>query len=325
MSDNRYWDLMSRYVSRDLSIEETEELLAWLGDDPERANMLKEFTDTWDATKNYPEDFEVDTKAGWNRLKNSLAVEEKVKPISAYTLIGLAASFLLVAFTAFWFYGNLNESDIIKVATSSGQSKELVLPDGSKVWINENSLISYSANLNAGNSREVKLEGEAFFDVAKNPDKPFNIETAGTTVHVLGTSFNVRQDNDGSTNVAVVSGKVSFKSSKNPKQELVLFAGDAGTISNEGYAGKIKLENQNFLYWKHKQLVFDNTTLPEVFKTLENCYHVNFQLHDESLQNHRITTSFNQASLAEVVDVLEILLDLKIEKTDSIYVVKKEQ
>lgn len=325
MNDDRYWDLMSKYVSRDLSIEETEELLTWLDDDPERANMLKELTDTWAVTKNYPENFDVDTQAGWNRLKNALGVEEKAKPISAYTLIGVAASLILVAFTAFWFYSNLNESDLINVATSSGESKELVLPDGSKIWINQNSLISYSANFNSDNSRDVKLAGEAFFDVAKNPDKPFQIETSGTIVRVLGTSFNVRQDEVGSINVAVVSGKVSFQSGKNPKKQLILLPGDAGTISKEGYAEKVKLENQNFLFWKNRQLDFVNATLSEVLKTIENSYHINFQLDDENLRTHRITTSFNQSSLTEVINVLEVLLDLKIEKTDSIYVVKKEQ
>ena len=65
MSEEKYWNLMSRYLSNELSLEETEELLTWLDDDPARADLLKELQDTWDATKNYPENFNVDTSAGW--------------------------------------------------------------------------------------------------------------------------------------------------------------------------------------------------------------------------------------------------------------------
>lgn len=327
MNDDRYWNLMSRYASRDLSIEETEELLEWLGDDPARANLLKEFTDTWDTTKNYPENFEVDTNAGWKKLKSAIDVsrKNKVKPIFNYAFIGIAASLLLVAFTVFWSYNNFSGSKIIEVSTLNGQNKELVLPDGSKVWLNANSSISYPDKLNEDAIREVNLKGEAFFDVAKNPGKRFVIKTVGTITQVLGTSFNVREDNEGSINVSVVSGKVSFKSRENPEQELVLMPGDAGIISREGYAAKAKFPDQNFLYWKNKQLIFNNATLSEVLKTIENSYQVNFQLNNEELQKHRITTSFERATFPEVVEVLEALLDLKIEKTDSIYVVRKKQ
>jgi len=327
MAEEKYWNLMSRYLSNDLSLSETEELLAWLDEDPARADLLKELRDTWDATQNYPDDFVVDTEAGWKKLKSAIDVQEKaqVRSIGTFSWIGIAASLLLITFAGILGYQYLNASKLIKVATVSGQNKEIVLPDGSKVWLNENSSLSYADDLNESDIREVTLRGEAFFDVAKNPSKRFVIETDKTLTQVLGTSFNVLQDKEGSIKVSVITGKVSFKSQLNPNQELILLPGDAGVISKEGYAGKSRVENQNFLFWKNKQLAFNNATLSEVLKTLEMAYHVKFQTSNEKLLQHRITTSFNHVSFIEAVDVLETLLDLKIEKSDSVYVVEKKQ
>lgn len=327
MSEEKYWNLMSRYLANELSLEETEELLTWLDDDPARADLLKELQDTWDATKNYPENFNVDTSAGWQKLKNLIDEREKpkVRTLSKLAWIGIAASFLLVAFAGFLGYKNLSQAKLIEVTTIAEQNTEIMLPDGSKVWLNENSTLSYRADFNEDAEREVKLKGEAFFEVTKNPERPFIIEAGKTLTHVLGTSFNVRQDYQGSIKVSVVTGKVLFQPIENSRQKLILLPGDAGIITKEGYSVKSKFENRNFLYWKDRELTFTNTSLSEVLKTIEDAYHVKFHLNEEELLNRRITTSFNQIPLNEVLEVIEVLLDLKIKKSDSVYVVEKKQ
>ncbi|MGV3508528.1 MAG: FecR family protein [Sphingobacteriaceae bacterium] len=327
MSEEKYWNLMSRYLANELSLEETEELLTWLDDDPARADLLKELQDTWDATKNYPENFNVDTSAGWQKLRTLIDQQErpKVRTLSKVAWIGIAASFLLVAFVGFLGYKNLTQTKLVEITTIEGQNTEIMLPDGSKVWLNENSTLSYPDDFNEDAKREVKLKGEAFFEVTKNPERPFIIEAGKTVTRVLGTSFNVRQDNQGSIKVSVVTGKVSFQPAENSRQELILLPGDAGVITKEGYSAKSKFGNQNFLYWKSRQLAFTNATLSEVLKTVENAYHVKFHLNEEELLNRRITTSFNQIPLSEVLEVIEVLLDLKIKKSGSVYVVEKKQ
>ena len=326
MSEEKYWNLMSRYLANDLSIKETEELLAWLDDDPARADLLKELRDTWDATNNYPEDFEVDTRAGWQRLRTAIDVQDRpAKSISNYGWIGIAASLVIISFLGFWGVIQFGGNSAITVSTLAGQHKEVVLPDGSKVWLNENSELSYSPELNKEVTREVKLKGEAFFDVAKNPAKRFVIETGQTLTQVLGTSFNVRQDLEDGIKVSVVTGKVSFKPRNNANQELILSPGEAGVITKEGYAVKSNFENENFLFWKNRQLAFDNASLSEVLKTLETSYHVKFRLDDEDLLKHRITTSFNNAEFDQAAEILETLLDLDIQKFGSVYVVEKKQ
>jgi len=318
---------MSRYVCGELSLKETEELLEWLGDDPDRADLLKEFQDTWDKTKSYPENFKVDTRAAWQKLRTSICVEPpkpKVKTIGFSRWIAVALSAVLVATVGWLLFRPRPSAKLIEVKTFAGQHKEVVLPDGSKVWLNVNSSISYAENFNDGGQREVELRGEAFFDVEKNPVKPFVISTGETLTQVLGTSFDVKQEEEGTIRVAVVTGKVSFKSVENPKQELILEPGEAGVISKEGYAGKSKYSDRNFLYWKSKQLNFENVPLFQVIETLEDAYQVSFVLKDSTLLERKITAYFKEASFAEVTNVLEVLFGLSIKKSASVYIIEKQ-
>ncbi|WP_256014039.1 FecR family protein [Desertivirga xinjiangensis] len=327
MSDEKYWNLMSRYVSNELSLEETEELLEWLGDDPVRAELLKELQDTWDKTKNYPENFKVDTRAAWQKLRSTIAVEktdDQVRRIDSFRWIKIAAMVLLVLTIGVLSYKQLSTSGLIEVETLAGQHKELILPDGSKVWLNSNSSLTYEESFNSDEQRTVKLTGEGFFEIKRNPDKPFIVTTGRTLTQVLGTSFNIKQEDEGNIKVSVVTGKVSFKSKDNPVQELFLLPGDAGLITKEGYVAKSSYEDQNFLFWKNKSLTFQNSPVSQVIKTLEGAYEISFRLENSALLNQRITTSFDNASLNDVSDVLEALLDVKIVKSDSVYLVKKK-
>ncbi|WP_207427772.1 FecR family protein [Pedobacter sp. SYSU D00535] len=328
MSDEKYWNLMSRYLSNDLTLEETEELLEWMNDDPSRADLLKELQDTWDKTRNYPENFKVDTRAGWQKVRTAIEVQKrgpKVRKFSTIHWLGLAASVIVVFFLGIITYRSLFKSELLEVEAFAGQQKEVVLPDGSKVWLNEMSSISYSESFNNDDTREVQLEGEAFFEVVKDSERKFVVRTGKTRTQVLGTSFNVKQDKEGSVQVSVVTGKVAFSPIANTKQELLLLPGDAGLISKEGYASKFKLGDENFLYWKNRELKFNNALLSYVVKSLEEVYEVKIEINDPDLLKQRITTSFNQVSFHQASEVLEAMLGLEITKSDSVYVVKKKQ
>jgi len=329
MGDEKYWNLMSRYLANDLSMEETGELLEWIDDDPSRADLLKELRDTWDFTKNYPDNFNVDTRAAWQKLSGTINSKKGIQKIPhrrSYTWIGIAASLIILLSISLITYRHvLGDRSYMSIETFAGQHKQVILPDGTKVWLNGHSSLNYRNDFERQDTRSVELKGEAFFEVVKNPARPFIITTGKTITRVLGTSFDIKQEKEGSIKVTVVTGKVSFHSEYNPKQKLLLLPGDAGIISKEGYVGKFRYNDQNFLYWKDKQLVFTNAPFTEVIKTLEEAYDVNFQLKDQELLGRRITTSFNKAPLSQVMDVLEVLLDIRIERSDSVYVVEKKQ
>lgn len=324
MNEEKYWNLMSRYLANDLSLAETDELLKWVDDDPSRAILLRELQETWEKTQDYPGPLDVDTHAAWNKVKPSLSVqsESKIRSVYSFKIIRVAASllFLLAAgLTAYRYYVNTN---LIHVNTLAGEHREVILPDGSKIWMNESSSLVYHKDFNDRTFREVELNGEAFFDVAKNPDKRFVISTGKTLTQVLGTSFNVEENKNGTISVAVVTGKVSFGPAED-NNKYILLPGDEAQYTKEGVLSRGKYDNTNFLYWKNHQLDFENTSFGEVLKTLEQAYAVEFSVKDQDLLNRKITTSFNQAPLNQVVDVLEVLLDLKIIRSGSIYIIKQ--
>lgn len=98
MSDEWYYSLLSRYVSNELTLQETEELLLWIGDDPEREKLLRDFQETWDVAKDYPESFKVDTRAAWQRLRHSI---KEVPASSATTTVPVNKWVLIIAAFAF--------------------------------------------------------------------------------------------------------------------------------------------------------------------------------------------------------------------------------
>ncbi|WP_207424706.1 hypothetical protein [Desertivirga brevis] len=101
MSDDVYLNLLSRYVSNELTLQETEELLEWIGDEPEREKLLREFQETWDIAREYPESFRVDTPAAWQRLRHSIkdvpaSAARTTVPIKKWVLIIAAFAFLAI-------------------------------------------------------------------------------------------------------------------------------------------------------------------------------------------------------------------------------------
>jgi transmembrane sensor len=324
MNEEKYWNLMSRYLANDLSLAETDELLKWVDDDPPRAILLRELRETWDQTQDYPGHLEVDPTAAWHKVKQSVSVQSdpKIRPLYSFRIFRVAASLLILLAAGLTGYRYYVNTSLVHVNTLAGEHREVVLPDGSKIWLNEASSLVYHTNFNDRSLREVELNGEAFFEVTKNPNKRFVISTGKTLTQVLGTSFNVEENENGTISVAVVTGRVSFGPAEE-KEKYILLSGDNAQCDKQGVLSRGKYDNTNFLFWKNHHLAFENTSFGEVLKTIEQAYAVSFSVADPDLLNQKITTSFNQASLNQVVDVLEILLDLKITRSGSVYVVKQ--
>ncbi|MGX5688101.1 anti-sigma factor [Arcticibacter tournemirensis] len=112
MGEEKYWNLMNRYLSNELSLKETEDLLEWLDEDPARADLLKELQELWDKTKDYPENFKVDTRAAWHKLTNNIRAREKKQQNVMPTLslntriaaIGLLLFLLFLGAAAYYYF-----------------------------------------------------------------------------------------------------------------------------------------------------------------------------------------------------------------------------
>ncbi|MEM8907472.1 MAG: FecR domain-containing protein, partial [Bacteroidota bacterium] len=200
------------------------------------------------------------------------------------------------------------------LATTTGEQQSVELADGTVVWLNENSQLDYP--LAFGAERKVILRGEAFFDVAKDVDHPFVIETTGAEIDVLGTSFNVRAyAQEEQVVVAVRSGKVRFQPDRS-NQNWTLTAKDKFTfdLAEKKYWQEVD-ETNNDWSWHSQKLQFKKTKLRQVLADLERHYQLKIELVNPALYDCRnYTGTFNQAKVEDILASLQTVFDLQMER-----------
>ncbi|NML21980.1 DUF4974 domain-containing protein [Pseudoflavitalea sp. G-6-1-2] len=220
----------------------------------------------------------------------------------------IAAASVIIIAAAGWLLlrqGNKPATETLAaISTEAKQQKNLILPDGTKIWLNSNSKLSYRSSY-ASKNREVYLEGEAFFDVAPNAELPFSIHSSDLTVQVLGTSFNVRSyQNDSEIDVAVATGKVAVMASG---QQQVISPGNliSWHKQNGGFE-KRTIAINDINAWSTGWMVFDEETLESVCHALERAYGVNIHFENPALRNKKITLKQRHEQLNNVLTVMSI-------------------
>ncbi|MGK6350153.1 FecR family protein [Parapedobacter sp. DT-150] len=164
---------------------------------------------------------------------------------------------------------------LLTLATPKGGQYQIVLPDGTKVWLNADSRLEYPVMF-SGDTRNVQLEGEAYFEVAENKEKPFIVHTAGERVQVLGTHFNINAYRDEQiSTVALLEGKVKVTLPNNTAR--VLRPGEQSSVSN----GTIEVQPVNVdeaVAWKNGEFMFNNENLSSVMRKLARWYNLEIEL-----------------------------------------------
>lgn len=221
-----------------------------------------------------------------------------------------AALFILVTAIALTYYFIRPENkSFLTITNPSGKIQMVTLPDSSRVWLNASSTLSYNRAFNK--NRELKLDGEAFFDVTPDPSHPFSVDAGGIETLVLGTSFNIKAyKDDKSTKVSVITGKVKItdESSQlavlNPLQELQFDR--TSRLSNVSMP-----DTNNVLAWQKGELRFSGQTLADIASTLERWYDVSINFSNPGMANCRYYMSFNNtisldkllAAMAEITEM----------------------
>lgn len=195
----------------------------------------------------------------------------------------------------------------IVVEAPQGSRSEMVLPDGTKVWLNAGSKISYSQTFGY-TVRLVRLEGEGYFEVAHNEKQPFSVESGNVRVKVLGTKFNIRDyPTDAEASVSLAEGRVSMSSTRLASTERILTPGQRATVNKK--SGRIHVDTYevaNAIQWTNGILVFDGESLRDIVNDLERCYNVRIAVKTPSLYNLHFYGTFirQEQSLREVLDAL---------------------
>lgn len=193
----------------------------------------------------------------------------------------------------------------------AGQKSVLFLADGSKVWLNAASNISYLKDFTGQSTREVHLDGEAFFEVAHNPEKPFVVHTPGIRIKVLGTSFNVRAyDEEEVITTTLVTGKVRIEQSEEQGRTfgvLELKPSQRAEFDKQSRIVNIReVEGDHASSWKEDRLVFDEESIDNVLRQLERRYQVDIHVANRGNLRCTLTARIERESLQEVLKLLEV-------------------
>ncbi len=214
----------------------------------------------------------------------------------------------------------------VKKTVPPGEKQQYTLPDGTCVWLNAGSALTYPRFF-VGHSREVALSGEAFFEVTHDAEHPFMIHSGDITTRVLGTSFNVKAyEQFRHTVITVATGRVQV--SKDNQVLSTLTANQEISVDNQSGKFKLKggIETTSRLAWQSGRLVFDNTPLEEVFATLSNQYNVSFNTAKTNLQEQYLTAEFEtKESLKQILDVIIQINKLNFTTKDNLIVVSAQK
>ncbi|WPV00892.1 FecR domain-containing protein [Mucilaginibacter sp. cycad4] len=245
--------------------------------------------------------------------------------VAASLLAGLCIS---VTAAYHYRYALLDSLDPIadkQLVAANGQTVNFTLADGTKIWLNAGSKLIYPETFR-GEKREIKLEGEAFLDVAHDPEKAFIIHTGQVRTQVLGTSFNIKAyTNERFIKVDVLSGKVGVVTPAGKAKSITTFLTPAEEVvfNKDGLSvTKNKQVDVNALSsWKDGELVFKNMALTEVLNTINRHFNVTVKA-DVNLVRCSITANFTNVSLENIMKIISKLVKGKAVQKGSVYQLK---
>jgi transmembrane sensor len=222
----------------------------------------------------------------------------------------LVAASVLVLFTiaAVLYLSHTGKPETYTVVqTPTGKLRHIKLPDGTAVWLNAGTTLKYSSSFNKS-ERKVHLDGEAFFDVVHDKNKPFDIHSGKIKTHVLGTAFSVSSyANSLISNITVVRGKVQVSDSGRVLAELL--PNQALEYSPESRkASVINVDAEKVVAWKTGKLIFIDMPMQDIALHLQKWYGINFVFKNQQLKNTRFTASFNNNISLE--DLLAIMFEV---------------
>lgn len=312
-------ELIGKYLAEEASAAEKAEVEAWVRISDANRKYFDQVKTLFARAEAVREWQQFDEDAAWNRLKAKLGKPEPktiiFKPENKTALYWrVAASLLLVLSVSYFAYRlSLQPTETIAI-TAAEKIVQDTLPDGSTAFLNKGSKVSYAYNPRR-KTRSVKLEGEAYFDVKHQEEKPFIIETEEVIIEDIGTTFNVKAYPESPTiEVFVETGEVAFYTKENPGLRLV--EGETGIYHKEsGSFARLTEPDTNILAYKTRVFNFHNTDLGTIAESLNEVYEVKLRIGNSALESCRVNVSFKGEPIEVIADILAETLGLHVTKT----------
>lgn len=339
--DHKYWVLIQRFISGNANEEQLRMLNEWMNRHPDNRELVRDLEEIWQSTPS--EEFEIDVQAAWKEFqsrkevsnrrefKNVGSIPQKTTKNLMY-VARVAAVVLVSVFVGIFAHytltttqntGQVSEFYLMQtLETKKGEKARITFSDGSRVVLNSSSSVRFPQEFH-GEKREVHLEGEAYFEVAHDPDHPFIVYAQDVEVEVLGTEFNVQSwSEDVAIGVAVREGKVAVSSTSKSminkvqdENNVILTEGLYTRVEKDGIPTPPQSVNvTNHLLWTHGGLHFDNVPFSKVVRDIERRFNVQVVGVSDELKDVTYTGTFQYADLDEVLSVIGASMEIEYER-----------
>jgi len=335
------WDEIIKYVLNESSEEERTKIESELKTNRELRNRIKELNLLTSVNQKKMEITDVNLK--WEEVRanlNDLSKDEKQtgkafndkivrfnlksKARKRFFTVWRYAAILFFTVVASYFLSKefftpqpAKKIEFKVLSVKRGERKTIVLYDGTTINLDSGSELKYPEKFGE-KSREVYLKGEGFFQVAKNPKKPFRIYANNGVVEVLGTKFNVRswEDSGEGVTVTVSEGKVSLSAgTKGRKENVILTKNMQSNLSLSGKLSEpVTVDASNFSKWMNNEMDFKNASLKQVIMQLERWYDLDFVISDKFLDRKNLTIHLNNTNLNDVLDLISVITNTTVER-----------
>ena len=315
---------IKKLLDNDLPENEKAEILRFLHTLKGEQYLRKQMKEDWENMDNTSINTWIDHPVNSKKLKNKI-LNQAYSHVKWIKTLKVAAVILplMICLSSLYFIsmrtGLLYPTEYANIVVPEGSTREVILQDGSCVTLNSGSILNYPKRFGLF-SREVKLSGEAYFNVEKDSKRPFKVQLKNSHILVTGTKFNVKAyPQDSLFTVLLEQGGINFNSNK---QSYTMQQGDyLGYDLNkeECNVTNIKDENQRkmIMNWKNETMVFTNATLKYILDTLKRKFNVSFNVKDSSLLLQEFTLTVDSDDLSEVLKMMEIVSNIKFLQAES--------
>jgi transmembrane sensor len=353
--NERFAELITRKLSGEATADELTELNQYLRNNPHDQHFSEILTTYWHTQqqaasitgddKNFNHILELAAQP-FNDSVNEVRIFElnakkiqRARRIKLLKRLSVAAAFTGICFSLGYLYFKQNNQQLAtnssnnEVVVKRGNRSRLLLPDGTQIWLNGDSKLIYNQEFN-GTTREVELEGEAYFDVTKDKSRPFIIHTKAMDIKVLGTAFNVKAyAGDKTTEASLIHGSIEASFKDRPNEKIILKPNEKIVFANNGrlaVAQKPVAANKNTIApnppiitvtkityeanrkdsllaetsWTKNTLVFHSEAFEDLALRLERWYNVKIIFEDEAIKQLKLTGTFEKESIQEVIGYL---------------------
>ncbi|NCT73219.1 MAG: DUF4974 domain-containing protein [Chitinophagaceae bacterium] len=307
-------DLLVKHLLGETSAREQQQVAEWLAESPDHALYFAQLQQVWESSRQLASESAVNEDQAWQRFRQRIQPVEEKKPVIHLQWLRVAATLTLLIALGWAISQWIGGGEKVQEMAVSTVRNVLVdsLPDGTTVTLNKNSSLHYPSRF-TGKQRPVRLQGEAFFNVKPDKEKPFIITVNDVEVTVLGTSFNIRTDEKGRTEVVVETGRVRVshagRTIELQANERTLIATADSTLQKESQPDKL------YNYYRTREFVCNDTPLWKLAEVLNEAYGVEITLTTDYARSQRINTTFNNESLERVLDLISETCGVQISRT----------